>query len=65
MNDKFRVEFYQWFKDGLNVNAFFFDTAREAMDYGYAHPDKWVTLKVYDPAGELMHQNKSTMDTYA
>jgi hypothetical protein len=65
MNDKFRVEFYQWFNDGLNVNAHFFDTAREAMNYAYDNADKWVTLKVYDPNGDLMHQNKSTAETYA
>lgn len=65
MGDKYRVEFYQWFKDGLNVNCYFFDTARQAMDYSYANIKLWQTLKVYDNEGVLMHQNKNTQDTYA
>lgn len=65
MNNKYRVEFYQWFNEGLNVNNFFFESDRDAMDYAYSNSGKWVTLKVYDPNGDLMHQNKTSQDTYA
>ena len=63
--NQYRVEFYQWLKGGLNVNYYFFDTSREAMDYAYSNSSKWLTLKVFDQEGSLMHQNSSTSDTYA
>lgn len=66
MHNKYRVEFYQWYKDGLNVNCYFFDTDREAMDYSYSNMKHWHTLKVYDKDSVLMHQNKnSNQETYA
>lgn len=65
MNNKYRVEFYQWFNEGLNVNNFFFETDRDAMDYVYSNASQWSTVKVYDPAGDLMHQNKTSQETYA
>lgn len=65
MNNQYRVEFYQWFQGGLNINQFFFDTNRKAMDYAYGNALDWLTLKVYDIDGSLMHQNSSTADTYA
>lgn len=65
MDDKFRVEFYQWYKDGLNVNCYFFKTDREAMDFSYSKSKEWHILKVYDPSGLLMHQNKNNQETYA
>lgn len=63
MSNKFRVELYTWFKDGLNVNNFYFKTAREAMDFAYN--SVWSVVKVYDEKDVLMHQNKNTYDTYA
>lgn len=63
MSNKYRVETYTWYSDGLNVNNYYFETGREAMDFSYNTP--WHVLKVYDNKDVLMHQNKSSYDTYA
>lgn len=64
MFKKFKVELYTWFNEGLNVNTFYFETGRLAMDFAYSQ--KWNVLKVYDADGDLMHQNaQANFETYA
>jgi len=59
---KFIVELFKWNAKGLEIKKHKFDSAREAMDFGYLQP--WDILKIYDPDGVMMHLNASSRENF-